>query len=184
MTRHVFATCGAIAIAGLTVTAQSPQPSTAQPPATQPATSQSARASDSDKTLTVTGCVARAGSSASATSSPSAAGSSGGFILTNAQSGKAMSSPDNPASTTPPAASSGPRATASSYALKAQGAGVDLSQHLNHKVTVTGTIDSMAGSSAAASPSGPPSATDAARPAAAMPTLNVTSVTMVSSSCS
>jgi hypothetical protein len=181
MTRHVLATCGAIAIAGLTVTAQSPQPSTAQPPATQPATSQSARASDSDKMLTVTGCVARAGSSASATSSPSAAGSSGGFILTNAQSGsKAMSSPDNPA-TTPPAASSGPRATASSYALKAQGAGVDLSQHLNHKVTVTGTIDTMAGSSAATSP---PSATDSARPAATMPTLNVTSVTMVSSSCS
>jgi hypothetical protein len=183
MTRHVFATCGAIAIAGLTVTAQSPQPSTAQPPATQPATSQSARASDSDKMLTVTGCLARAGSSASATSSPSAAGSSGGFILTNAQS-KAMSTPDNPASTAPPGASSGPRATASSYALKAQGAGVDLSQHLNHKVTVTGTIDSMAGSSAAASPSSPPSATDSARPAATMPTLNVTSVTMVSSSCS
>ena len=176
MTRQVLATCGAMAIAGLAVSAQSPQPSTAQPPSTQPAAS--ARASDSDKLLTVTGCVARAGST-SPTSSAGAAGSTDGFILTNAQLGsKAKSSPDSPAATTPPAASTGPRSTASSYTLKAQGAGVDLSAHLNHKVTVTGTLDSMASSSA-----GTPSATDA-RPAAAMPTLNVTSLTMVSSSCS
>ena len=176
MTRQVLATCGALAIAGLAVTAQSPQPSTAQPPSTQPAAY--ARASDSDKLLTITGCVARAAST-SPTSSASAASSSGGFILTNAQYGsKAMSSPDSPAATTPPAASTGPRSTASSYTLRAQGAGVDFAPHLNHKVTVTGTID-MAGSS----PASAPSATDA-RPAAAMPTLNVTSVTMVSSSCS
>jgi hypothetical protein len=174
MTRQVLATCGAFAIAGLTVTAQSPQPATAQPPSTPAA---SARASDSDKLLTITGCVARAGAT-SPTASASAA-STGGFILTNAQFGsKAMSSPDSPAATTPPAASTGPRSAASSYTLKAQGAGVDFGAPLNHKVTVTGTID-MAGSS----PSSSPSATDA-RPAAAMPTLNVTNVTMVSSSCS
>jgi hypothetical protein len=174
MTRQVLATCGAMAIAGLAVTAQSPQPSTAQPPSTYPAAS--ARTAESDKLLTITGCVARAGST-SPTSSASAAGS-GGFILTNAQPApKAMSSPDSPAATTPPGASTGPRSTASSYTLKAQGVGVDLGAHLNHKVTVTGTLDSMAGSSSS------PSATEA-RPAAAMPTLNVTSVTMVSSSCS
>ena len=171
MTRQVLATCGAMAIAGLTLTAQSPQPSTAQPPSTQPAAS--ARASDSDKLLTITGCVARAGA-ASPTASAGAA-SSGGFILTNAQFGKAMSSPDS--ATAPPAASTSPRPAASSYTLKAQGAGVDFGAHLNHKVTVTGTLDTMAGSSSS------PSATDA-RPAAAMPTLNVTTVTMVSSSCS
>ena len=177
MTRQVLATCGAMAIAGLTVTAQSPQPSTAQPPSTQPAAA--ARASDSDKLLTITGCVARAGST-SPTASAGAA-SSGGFILTNAQAGsKAMSSPESPSATTPPGASTAPKSTASSYTLKAQGMGVDLSAHVNHKVTVTGTLDS---SSAATSPSSSPSATEA-RPAAAMPTLNVTSVTMVSSSCS
>ena len=180
MTRHVLAACGAIAIASATVTAQSPQPSTAQPPATQPAAA--ARASDAEKMVTVTGCLAKAGSSASAPSSASAAGSSGGFVLTNAQYGsKTMSSPSSAAPANPPAASSGAgRAAASSYALKTQGATVDLSQHLNHTVTVTGTID-MAGPSAGTSP---PSATDSTRPAATMPTLNVTTVTMVSSSCS
>lgn len=181
MTRHVLAACGAIAIASATVTAQSPQP-----PATQPATtaaSQAAPASDTPKMVTVTGCLARAGGSASAPSSTSSASGSGGFVLNNARLGsKAMSSPDSAAPANPPGASSGPGpAAASSYTLKAQGASVNLSPHLNHTVTVTGTIDSMAGSSAGTSP---PSATDSTRPAATMPTLNVTTVTMVSSSCS
>ena len=177
MTKHVFAACGAFAIAGMTVMAQTPQPSSPQPASSQPAAQSEVR------TMTLTGCLARGPGSATA-----ASGSSNQFVLNNAQAVPRAST--NPSSA-PAASSTASSATASTYNLKAPGADVDLSQHVNHKVQVTGTLDSMSTPRAGASTS-PPSSTDPSCPSdqrstagqMATPTLNVTAVTMVSSSCS
>ncbi len=182
MTKHVCTVCGAIAIAGMTAMAQTPQPSTPSQPSTQPSSSQPAAQSDT-RTVTFTGCLARG----SAGSTTAASGSSSQFVLNNAQAVSKASTP----SSAPAASSAASSAAASSYILKAQGAGVDLSQHVNHKIQVTGTLDSMSTPRTGSSTS-PPSSTDPSRPSdqsstqgqAATPTLNVTAVTMVSSSCS
>jgi hypothetical protein len=195
MRTNIFTACGALAVAGLTVSAQTPQTPPSQPPT--PATSQ--RPMDAGSPVTVTGCLAAwdgksmsssgsdAGSAAS--SSARASDATAKYMLTNVQHG--TGSP----STTSGATSAG--GAGSSYMLKADST-VKLSAHLNHKVSVTGTLDKLSapsGSESARTPSPTdPSAID--KPAAAsgsarahdtgsmkLQTLKVTSVTMVSATC-
>jgi hypothetical protein len=68
------------------------------------------------------------------------------------------------------------RSTVTGYTLT-PAADVNLSMHLNHKVQITGTVDTAATSSpTSAQPSSP-------NTSSAMPAFRVTSVKMVSSTC-
>lgn len=181
MTRHIFATCGVFAIAGLTAAAQSPT--------TQPGSSP--QRSGTGSSMTVTGCLTSPGGSSSSAASSSAAGAQ--YILTNAESGSGASS-SSPSATPPSSSPSASRAgSGTSYVLKAEGSSANLSEHVGHKIQVTGTLDS--GSESSTSPSSPGSTqpgstapsgqSGASRSAGAMgmQTLKVTNVTMISSSC-
>jgi hypothetical protein len=189
MKHSLSAALGAIAVAGtLTLSAQTPTPPT--PRAQTPTPSPSTPSRTDDKTMTLTGCLKAqdasmdAGRPASAPSSGTAA--AGKFVLTTVEGNSmATSKPDatTPGSTMPSASNAGGK----QYALTA-GAGVNLAAHVNHQVRVTGTLDAAAKadptkpSSTArpgeASPSGDRMGMDKA-----WPTLAVTSVTMISSSC-
>jgi hypothetical protein len=203
MTKHIVAACGIAALSSLTLAAQQ---------STQPSTAPSS--SDSGRTVTVTGCLqswdgsstvgrssttpSRPDSSASGASSATGAAQ---YILTNVQHG---GSKDSSASS---ASSSAAGAAGHTFILAAGSSGVNLSQHVNHKVEITGTTVSgkagttgqgttdMAGtadrpgsSTSPGSSASPGAASASARgtatPASAMPTLNVTSLKMVSANCS
>lgn len=203
MTKNIVAACGIAALSSLTLAAQQ---------STQPSTQPSS--SDSGRTVTVTGClqswdgssstVGRSGTTPSRPESSATSSAAGGqFILTNVQQGSSSDS----ASSTSSASSASSSAAAQTYVVSAGSSGVNLSQHLNHKVQITGTtISARAGSSGSGttdqsatadrpgsssspgSSSAPGSASASARgtatPASAMPTLNVTSIKMVSANCS
>ena len=195
--RHtLIATCGAIAIVGLTASAQTPRPSTDPSRPEQ-------RAGDAGRPVTVTGCLKAwegsgdAASPSSSASTPSTAASSATkrYVLTNIEE---RSGASGTSSTTPPSSAS-PSASSSSadaspaakrFILNA-GSSVNLSQHVNHKVQVTGTIDTMAHSGATDTPrtgSTPstPSASDTARhtgEAMKMHSLTVSSLTMIATTC-
>lgn len=154
------AACGAIVAGAMTaVFAQQPPPSSAsQSPST------------SAKTLTVTGCVARAEQSPTGTSGTTGAASTTEpkFILTNAALGTSTS----PGATGTSGSASAPAtAIASEYRLDATDA--KLSEHVGHKVEITGTVEK-----ASASEMKPPSS------AANSPILKVDNVKMVATSCS
>jgi hypothetical protein len=173
------------------------------PPATQPTPSQTPPASPSTpgtepKTttdqrtdyqgsgspITVTGCVQRADATSSSTGA-------GGFVLKPSRSASSSSS----TSTTSPSSSSS-SATSSmgqEYQLMAGSSGVSLADHVGHMVEVRGTVaagatpGSSASSPSSADPTRPGStqpgqSTSSATPAAGL-SLNVTSVRMISSSC-
>jgi hypothetical protein len=200
MRTHIFTACGVLVVAGFTASAQTPQTPPSQP--TSPATSQ--KSMDAGGSVTVTGCLAAwdgksmsgsgpgtdAGSTAPSSapaSGPTGAGAS--YVLTSVQQGTGS------ASTTSSASSAG---VAGKYLLKADST-VNLSAHLNHKVTVTGTLDKMSPDSGGGASAGAPASTDPPRtdkPATASgserahdmgsmkpQTLKVTSVTMVSATC-
>jgi hypothetical protein len=207
MTKHIVAACGIAALSSLTLAAQQ---------GTQPSTASSS--SDSGRTVTVTGClqswdgssstVGRSGTTparpdSSATSTSSAAG--GQFILTNVQQGGSTdsSSPSSSAATSGASSS----AAGKTYVLSAGSSGVNLSEHLNHKVQITGTTmagksgstgsgttdqsgtaDRPGSSTSPESSSAPGSSSASGRgtatPASSMPTLSVTSIKMVSANCS
>lgn len=146
----------------------------AQTPST-PATSsaQTTTTRQSSQPVTITGCV-----SPDLTSNPSAATAANQrFILSNVQ-------PSAGAST----AAQG--TTVTTYIL-APGADVNLGQQLNHKVEITGTIDSSSTTTNTTSSSTSPSATSAPTTtrsttqstSATMPTFRVTSVKMLSETC-
>lgn len=166
MRTNIFATaCGVLALAGFTGSAQTPQT-----PPTQPTTSSAAArpASDDKPTVTVTGCLtgdSKASSSASPTGASRAAAK---YVLTNVQETGA------PASSTPSAGAG------KSYVLKSD-ASVDLSAHVNHKVQITGSLDKSA--SSATYPSSA-TASEKAQDSMNAPTLKVSNLTMVSSTCS
>lgn len=196
MTTHIAAACGVLVVAGLTASAQTPQttPSYPSSPTAQ-------KPMDPGRSVTVTGCLAAwdgksmsnsrpttdAGSaspSSAPASGPTSAGAS--YVLTSVQQGTAS------ASTTSSVGVAG------KYLLKADST-VNLSAHLNHKVTITGTVDKMSGDTGSGVTANTPSATELPRtdqPSTASgsarahdmgsmkpQTLKVTSVTMVSATC-
>lgn len=213
MKNSILAVCGAVALAGLTVSAQQPPPQpqpqpitppTQQTPPAQPAQrppepypstptpSTRAPMPDVAGAVTLTGCLKTwdgrtaapatgAGSGAgSAASAPTAPGSTE-YVLTNVERSEA-------------ARTAG--VAGSSFLVKSTDPGVSFSQHLNHKVQLTGTV------SDAAKDMGRPTDRSADQPmpdkpspdasAAAtgrgpsdmkMPTLNVTALKMISPTC-
>ncbi len=200
MSTHIFTACGVLVVAGLTASAQTPQTTPSQP--TSPATSQ--KPMDAGGPVTVTGCLAAwdgksmsssgpgtdAGSAAASSARASGAtGAGASYVLTSVQQGTGS------ASTTSSASSA---SVAGKYLLKADST-VNLSAHLNHKVTVTGTLDKMSAHTGSDVSANAPSSTDPPRtdkPATASEsagahdmgsmkpqTLKVTSVTMVSATC-
>jgi len=223
MKKHILAVCGAVAISGISLGAQQPPPQpqplpqtpptnqtpppqpTPQPtdPAPQPtepssrpadpAARQTSPMSDMARTATtVTGCLKNwdsrtmapatgsgsgAGSAASAVATkPATPGASAQFVLSNIDRTGAAA-----------------RGGASSFLLKTSDSSVSFSQHLNHKVEVTGTLSDAAGStpSSAASSTGATHTADRDASAAGrvsaddmkLPTLNVTALKMVSPTC-
>ena len=206
MKKHMLALCSAVAISGVSLGAQQPPPQqqplpqtppTEQTPPAQPAprtpepaTRAASPVADMARTATtVTGCLkswdsrtmapatgsgSGAGSAASAVATkPATPGASAQFVLSNIERSGAAA-----------------RSGASSFLLKTSDSNVSFSQHLNHKVEVTGTL-----SDAAATPpsSTAPSPASADRDASAsgrvsaddmkLPTLNVTALKMVSPTC-
>jgi hypothetical protein len=177
MARHIFAACGALAIAGVALSAQSTTPAPSSPPS-QP--------SAAAGTVTVQGCLKPASGAmggATTTGTPGTTGTTGTagatgagaagaqFILTDAKPAAGSGSPT--------AGTSGSSATANEYQLRAEGTSVNLSQHVNHQVELTGRVAS-ASSSSAPSAATPPSATAAG---ASKPTLTVTSLKMIAAEC-
>lgn len=173
MKNTIVAACGAWAIAGICVVAQTPagQSSPSTPPG------QTARSSEASP-ITVTGCLKpwTAAADRGATPSPAAADrgsdNAGKFILANVDANSAAG------------------VTHASYVLKAD-ASVNLAAHLNHKVEITGTLTPPAhsasdkSSTSAASPL--PQERAAASAASApgkTPMLKVQSVKMVADTCS
>ncbi|MEO5819066.1 MAG: hypothetical protein ABIT71_01060 [Vicinamibacteraceae bacterium] len=172
-----------------TAPAPAPSPTTPSPSPTtpSPATRASSPMSDMAKTATtVTGCLktwdsrtmapatgsgSGAGSAASpVAAAPSATGGSAQFVLSNIDRTGVAS-----------------RTGASSFLLKTSDSSVSFSQHLNHKVEVTGTLSDSARSTATADkPSADRDATASGRVSAddmKLPVLNVTALKMVSPTC-
>jgi hypothetical protein len=196
MKHPIILACGAVTVAStLTLAAQTPPtPQTPKPSPTAPAPART-----DEKTTTVTGCLKAwdAATNAPATGTPTTPGTTAGapasrFVLTNVQ-------PDTMArseSATTPGASSATAMGPKQYVLTAD-AGVNLAAHLNHQVRVTGKVTTMADHSAAGStrpgdparpgtepkPTDPPRTTDKNDMAKTWSTLAVTSVTMVSATC-
>jgi len=220
MKKHILAVCSAVAISGISLGAQQPppqsQPLPQTPPTNQtpppeptqrptdpapaprpqdPATRQSAPMSDMARTATtVTGCLkswdsrtmapatgsgSGAGSAASAVATkPATPGASAQFVLSNIERSGAAA-----------------RGGASSFLLKTSDSSVSFSQHLNHKVEVTGTLSDSAqsgpGASTADNPTSDKPSTDRDASASGrvsaddmkLPTLNVTALKMISPTC-
>jgi len=200
MTRYILATCGAVAIAGTLVAAQTP---TTPPTSSQPgqATSQT-YSRPAGQPVTYTGCLGAwngslstpSGSSASSTSSPSApssssnagmTGSSGQFMLSNPQ---IYTSGTTASGSTADSAVSGSAAgspAASGYLLRPSGASVSFNQYMNQRVRVTGVLEN--GSSSAAASSSPGSSTSPSTTGqsgqSAMQTFTVTSIQPAGGNC-
>ena len=157
--------CYGIVAATAVLSAQTPTtPSTSS--------SQSTATTESGQPVTIIGCV-----SPDTTSNPGASTMTNQrFILSNVQA---------PAGATTAALSG--NTTVTSYML-APGADVSLSQHLNHKVQITGTIDSSSTTKTSSSTS--PSTTTPSTTSSSMqsstasaPTFRVTSIKMLSETC-
>ena len=120
---------------------------------TSPRTTSAASSTTSPQTITVTGCVTPDTMTSPGTGSPR-------FVLSSIE----------------PQGSAGTRSTVAGYTLTPS-ADVNLGMHLNHKVQITGTVDTATPSS--------PTSTQPSSPntSSAMPALRVTSVKMVSSTC-
>jgi hypothetical protein len=169
MSKHFALACGIAALSGAVLAAQqSPQPA----------------ASSNPMTVTATGCL----KSWDGKGSPGASTSGSQFVLTNVEHGKPGGS-KTPSSAGQASSDTG-RAGGLVYVLSAGSSGVNLSQHLNHKVQITGTKAAGKQGADMAAPSTPPAQDrpdqDPAQKmgaAASMPTINVTALTMVSSTC-
>jgi hypothetical protein len=221
MKKHFFAACSLVAISGLSLAAQqpptqtpptqqtppsqpaqrppdpttepvTPRPTTPSPTTQTPATREASPMSDMAKTATtVTGCLktwdsrtmapatgsgSGAGSAAAPVSAaPSSTGASSQFVLSNIERNAAAARPG-----------------ASSFLLKTSDSSVSFSQHVNHKVEVTGTLsDSAQGVSTADKPMSDKPSTDRDASASGrvsaddmkLPTLNVTALKMISPTC-
>src|SRR4030095_3170246 len=176
MTRTLNILGLALAIASASAIAQTPQ--------TRPTDQQKPMSSDI-RTVTVTGCVKTwTGSTAS----------SGGTTRPNPETGKPAETPSgaqyvlsdittSTSETAKPSPSAADPATATSYLLMAKDSSVNLSQHLNHKVTVSGTVSgSQSGEMDKSMPSTSSTAERGSQTAMSHQpaTLMVTTLTMVS----
>lgn len=176
MTRTIFATGGAVALAAtISLAAQTPPPPTQRPAPPSPGTTAQA---DPD-TGTVTGCLKAWDA---ATTGVPAGPANGRFLLTNVEVAAS--------STTTPAMATTPAAAGSQYIVTAS-AGVNLTAHVNHKVRIAGTT--MPAFAPQPSPAEPRPAArsdvkpgEPAKPAAAAQawkSLNATSVSMIAATC-
>ena len=197
MKKSILVACSVVALTGMTAAAQQPQPQTPPTQQTPPAPPDpSQRPPDPNRPMpdaprpmadvasstTVTGCLktwdsrtmapatgagSGAGSAAAGASSPSPSE----FVLTNVEGA--------------PAGGSGK----GSFLLKTSDASVSFSQHLNHKVSLTGKISDAAKDMGASTPptADKPStdrdASASGRGDAKLPVLTVTALKMVSPTC-
>jgi hypothetical protein len=202
MKTRIAAICGAVAISGLTLTAQTPPQSPTQPttrpatpatPATPASPATQARQPASEQ-MTVTGCLKTREAARAAGPSGAAAGSATSSAAKSVAAAKYVLAAVEPQGTRGTGSSATPRTSTTSetsFALKATGTSVDFSKHVNHKVELTGTLDASAHQMPEARSSGTAGSTGTATPGRddsamgmAMPTLNVTALKMVSTTCS
>lgn len=189
MTKYIFAACGALALAGVALGAQTPTPS--EPQTTQPPAS--VQPMRGDNAVTVTGCLkpfdpATMGVRPSEETGAAAAGSEKLFVLTDV---KQLASGTNLAAGTPSASTAAiPAGMApKSFILKAGSSSVNLAQHVNHTVEVTGSksdhmMDHDGPSTSTATRPGAPEPSASASPHGDKPaTLTVTALKMVSATC-
>ncbi len=147
----------------------------------QSSTATQSRSSSAGQPITVTGCVQQAAPGASA---------SGAYKLTDVSMGAGASSASKPDASA--SATSSATAALDEYALSADSS-VNLGQHVNHKVEITGTVADTAAKSGTTAPGAAPGSTpqDTTNPGASSrssssmstPTLKVTSVRPIASSC-
>lgn len=169
MTKLLGMYCGIVAATAV-LSAQTPTtPTTPSTSSSQPTTT-----TESGQPMTITGCI-----------SPDTISNSGASTMTNQRFILSNVQPPVGATT---AAQSGSTTVTTSYML-APGADVNLSQHLNHKVQITGTVDSSRTTRSSSSSTSPsttnPSATSSSTQSstASAPTFRVTSVKMLSETC-
>jgi hypothetical protein len=175
MARNIFAACGALAIAGVALSAQT----------TPPPSSTAAQPQSTAGTVTITGCLkpnasAPMGSTPSGTT-PGATGTSGAgastqFLLTDAKMSSGSSSPTGGTTGTAGAAAN------DEYVLRAESPSVNLASHLNHQIEITGRVASSS-SGAAPSTTTPPATGAAGAGSANRPTVTVTAVKMIAAEC-
>ncbi len=177
MTRTIFATGGAFALAAtITLAAQTPPPPTQRPAPPSPGTTVQA----DPNTVTLTGCL-KAWDAATTGLPPGPA--NGRFLLTSVEA--------TAAGATTPGMATKPAPSATQYIVTAS-AGVNLTAHVNHKVRIAGTTmpafapeprpaDAKPEAMPAAKPGDPAMPSPAA--ASAWKSLNATSVSMVSATC-
>src|SRR5689334_11503208 len=192
--QFLFGTVIAAAMAvGVGAQSTSPQSTSPQTPSPTTSSSQSDRQSSmSGKTVTVTGCLQKGDQSSTTgttgtTASPSSTTSStGDFVLNNVS----MGGSDTAASSTPGTTGTASSSSAWRNGLKlSASASDDLSKYVNRKVEVSGTIDSSG--SSMSSPPSPSTTSPTTEPSAgassshsAKPTLKVSSIKELGSSCS
>lgn len=188
--RTILVACGAIAVAGFAVSAQTLQPNSQTPrPSTQ-------ASSPAGKVMTVTGCLkpldgmsmnTPAGPTAPAGSPGSGSGAAGTpmpgravgaqYLLTNVEHGAGSTMPDRPAgsptgspagATTSGAGATGaptpPAAMHGSFVLRAEESTVKLSAHVNHKIQVTGEMQEPMGGNRSTTPNSGTAGTPAGAP--------------------
>ena len=205
MTRHIFATCGAVALAGCMIAAQTPTTTTPPRPGSQPG--QATTPSDTKpagQTVTYTGCIGAwngslstaSGSSASSTpssasTSPSSSsnagmtGSSGQFMLSNPQIYTSGTSSSGSTADSAVSGSVSGSPAASGYLLQPSGSSVNFNQYLNRRVRVTGVLEN--GSPSATTSSSPGSSTSPSSTGqsgqSVVQTFTVTSIQAAAGSC-
>lgn len=174
MTRTMFATGGAFALAAtITLAAQTPPPPTQRPAPPSPGMTAQA----DPNTVTVTGCLKAW--DATTTGLPSGP-ANGRFLLTNVEASA-------PGAAAPGMATTPAPSSATQYIVAAS-TGVNLTAHVNHKVRIAGTTmpaftpDARpAGAKPEAKPAAP--AMPPAGAASAWKSLTATSVSMVAATC-
>ena len=209
MKRNIFAACGALVIAGFTLSAsQTPAP-TQPPPGTPPSTPTAAGG-----TVTVTGCLKPWTGAASSSAASTATAGTAQYVLTDIDhksSGMSSGStaPGSTPSATGTAATGTPGAMAQrgeggmdhEYLVRADSASVNLSQHVNHKVELTGRVTkadaSRTGAASTPATPGTPGTPSTGTPSTGTPatgrpqdstkpdkpTLSVSALKMVSATC-
>lgn len=158
MMKNILGVCCGILATTAVLSAQTPAPAPApQTPPTTSSTTSTTR--QTAQTVTITGCV-----TPDLTANPDpASATTRRFLLSNIE----------------PSAAGQPRVTG--YILTPN-ADVNLSDHLNHKVQITGTVESVT-SSSTTSQSSPSTSSTTQSSTTTMPSFRVTSVKMVSATC-
>jgi hypothetical protein len=184
--------CSAVALAGLvTLSAQTPQTPTPQTP-TSPA--QTARADAPE--VTIVGCLKRADqvagrSAATGSTAPSTMGATSGsdseYVLTDASmTGGGHMGTTGQSSPSSTAGTMAGHDKDKKYRLEAGSTTVNLAAHLNHKVEIKGSLDksSKGTASGMSSATGTPSSTSGASTDDKGPKVRVSSLRMISETCS